>query len=109
MSFNTVELGDGKPSACTPDIPDDFIGLKIAVPDSVSFDTDQFAICGTFRFPADYSRKFHSIHSAINVVLVDVRTHRPYTTNFSDPEGTPEPRDSPPAPDPSSDRSPGGG
>jgi len=100
VSFNSVELGNGLPNACTPDVPDDFVGLRINVPEKVTHGKDQFVICGTFRFPADYVDKFDSVHSAINVVAVDATTHRPYATDFSVPGGTPEPRDSPPIPDP---------
>jgi hypothetical protein len=44
--------------------------------------------------------KFDSTHSAINVVVVDARTHRPFATNFYVPGATPEPIDTPPVPDP---------
>lgn len=92
MDFNAVTLGDHIPNPCTPETPEDFVGLRIAAPDTVVAGQDQFAICGTYRFPAEFMYKFPNVHWAIVLVAVHAESHRPYAANLQPPgaSGAPE-------------------
>lgn len=87
--FDSIELGDHSANACTPDIPEDFVGIRIAAPDKVRAGENSFAICGTYRFPAEYVGSFESIHGAIVLVAVDADRHVPFTCSIAIPSGMP--------------------
>lgn len=80
--FNAVQLGAHVRTECTPEVPKDFVGLRIAAPASVQLGKDKFAVCGTYRFPAEYLHKFPECTRAIVLVAVDARTHQPYANNL---------------------------
>lgn len=90
MDFNSVVVGDQVANPCTPQIPSDFIGIRINAPPKVVYKVDQFVICGTFRFMAEYIRRFDSILDAVALVLVDAHSHRPYVCSLIEPGATPE-------------------
>jgi hypothetical protein len=102
MDFNAVETGDHSPSPCTPEVADDFIGIRINAPPKVVRGSDKFVICGTYRFAAEYMDKFPDIHNAVALVAVDGARHRPLACTLRPPGSDPPPtRNVPPAqPDP---------
>ena len=101
MDFNSVELGDHSENACTPAIEKDFIGMKINAPTVVRSGEDQFAVCGTYRFTAEYAYSFSSIHRAVVLVAVDAQRHDPYACTIGVPSSIPSrPKSSPPPQDP---------
>lgn len=83
MDFNVVVLGDHSKNTCTPHIDNDFTGIKISLPVEVKFSRDKFAVCGTYRFAAEYIYSFANIHQAIVLVAVDAEHHIPYACNIS--------------------------
>jgi hypothetical protein len=94
--FNAVPLGEHTRNACTPDTPEDFVGIRIAAPAKVVFGQDAFALCGTYRFAAEYLYRFPRPTGAIVVVAVDARTHRPYAANLLPENAPPVPAYRPP-------------
>jgi len=85
MDFNAVALGDHSENPCTPEIADDFIGVRINAPELVVAGQDQFAICGTYRFPAEYIYGFADVHEAIVLVAVDAERYTPFACNLTGP------------------------
>jgi hypothetical protein len=88
MDFNSVVLGDHVANDLTPKTPKDFVGIRVAAPTSVRAGVDQFAICGTLRFRAEYLQKFSPIHFAIVLVVVGSRSHQPAAANLRPPGAT---------------------
>ena len=97
MDFNAVTLGDHVPNPCTPEVPEDFQGLRIAAPETVVLGEDQFAVCGTYRFPAEFIYSFANVHWSIVLVAVDAETHWPFASGLLPPGATP-PVEAPPPP-----------
>ncbi len=100
MDFNRVTVGDHVSNPCSPEIPDDFIGIRINAPAKVVHNVDRFVICGTFRFLAEYMQGFGSILHSVALVAVDARTHRPRVCTTMPPGFTPRPGKPPNAKDP---------
>jgi len=102
MDFNAVALGDHSENPCTPRIGKDFTGIRINVPERVVAGQDQFAICGTYRFAAEYVYSIPDIYDAIVLVVVDAERHRPFACNFVEPfsdEADAEPAEPPEDPE----------
>jgi len=91
VDFNAVVPGDHVANACTPETPTDFVGIRIAAPASVKSGVDQFVLCGTFRFPAEYVYRFGTIHHAVILVAVGVKSHRPTACNLRTPGAMDDP------------------
>src|SRR5262245_21725612 len=100
MDFNALVLGDHVENECTPEVPADFVGIRINAPRAVKAGVDQFAVCGTFRFPADFVYKFPTIHYATVLVAVGVESQRAMTANLKPPGGTLDEEPSTPHKDP---------
>ena len=99
MDFNAVELGDHSENPCTPKIAEDFDGIRINVPERVVVGEDQFAVCGTYLFSAEYVYSLPDIHRAVVLVAVDAERHTPFACNILRPF-SPDPRDeAPPVPE----------
>lgn len=99
MDFNAVVLGDHSQNPCTPEIADEFLGIRINAPERVVANQDSFAICGTYRFPADYIYGFADVHDAIVLVAVDAERHTPFACNFAEPVGAIPGEGPPPGPE----------
>jgi hypothetical protein len=91
MDFNAVVAGNHSPNPCTPKIPEDFIGLRINAPTKVVSGVDQFVICGTYRFTAQYVYTFPDVHDAVVLVAVDAARHRPLACTLRHPGSDPPP------------------
>jgi len=90
MDFNAVDAGVHTSNECTPDIAEDFIGLRINAPEKVTKSVDKFMICGTHQFAADYVYGFDDIIWSIVIVVVDAASHEPYSCNLISPGDSPE-------------------
>jgi hypothetical protein len=87
MDFNAVETGDHVRNECTPDLEKGFIGMRIAAPQAVQLGSDLFAVCGTYRFSAEFTYSYTSITRAVVIVAVDAATGRPYARSLADDTG----------------------
>lgn len=94
MDFNAVELGDHSENACTPELADGFSGIRINAPERVVAGQDQFAICGTYRFSAEYIYSFPDVYDAVVLVAVDAERHVPFACNLLGPF-SPDPGEEP--------------
>jgi len=99
MDFNAVALGDHSENPCTPRIEKEFTGIRVNVPERVVAGQDQFAICGTYRFPAEYVYSIPDIYDAIVLVVVDAERHTPFACNFQGPFSAGPGEESPPVPE----------
>lgn len=84
-TFVGIEHGDGNPNACTPEIGDDFIGIKINTPVKVAWSaadrdpvTDSFTrvmLCGTYRLPAADIVDTEGFYLSASLAATNVQTH----------------------------------
>lgn len=112
--FAEVEAGNGNENDCTPQVGDDFVGLKINAPKVVFYIpgvrhsiTDAFAkmmICGVYQVEAEAVDQLGGIKQAITVSAIDVVSHTPYVSKLGAPKwmdavsDPPPPRALPPQP-----------
>ncbi len=91
MDFNSVVTGDHSPNECSPVLPEDFDGVQINAPARVVAGADQFVICGTYQFSAEYEARYASLHDMLALVAVHAASHRPTAHNLWPPGKTPAP------------------
>jgi len=91
VNFNAVSTGEATENECSPELEDDFRGLRINMPERVRLGADKLVVCGSFQFDADYVYTFNEIHAAVVIVAVDVKRHIPYACNIVETGGRPRP------------------
>jgi len=87
-AFANIEHGDGTPNTCTPQISDDFVGVKINIPDKVTWsgeDKDPFSgafsrvmLCGIYRLAAACIVGTEGFYLSASLVATNTRTHKVY-------------------------------
>lgn len=94
--FASVEPGNGNENDCTPQVGDDFVGLKINAPKMVYYTpgvrhsiTDAFAkmmICGVYQVEAEAVENLGGIKQATTLSAIDVVSHTPYVSKLGAPK-----------------------
>src|SRR5689334_6288380 len=89
-AFDRVDPGSGKKNACTPQVEDDFLGIRIAAPEKVVYKPGarkpgrqgfaRIMICGIYRLSSAFLEQLGGgIKTAGLLVAVDTATHRTYS------------------------------
>jgi hypothetical protein len=82
-AFSHIPLNNYVGGACSPQLDEDFLGLRIAAPETVFTGPDMvFPVCGSYRFAAAFWNRFECLRFEMAVVAVDARTHLPRITNL---------------------------
>jgi hypothetical protein len=106
--FAKIEPGSGEPNECTPQVAKDFIGIRIAAPETVIYTPgarDQFTgafakvmICGVYQFNDYFLQEYGNPVKNASLVAVDAVSHQVYTGKMTHghpevrPPGPPSPR-----------------
>ena len=83
-AFDKVALDTFDPSAGSPKVEDDFVGLRIAMPARVSAGRlDRLPLCGVWAFAGDVLAKYPaSIEDSLVFLARNVQSHETATGNF---------------------------
>lgn len=95
QDFESINLNANEPTACTPDMDDNALGIRIAAPARVSLqrrvtevgineDHPALPICGAHHFSAKTINQFYAHSQQIALVLVDARDGRAYASSLRD-------------------------
>jgi hypothetical protein len=85
--FERVKLHTYEPCQASPDVSEDFRGLAIRAPSSITLGGRlTFPVCGIYQVTAAFLGRFESMENQIVIVAVDAKEHIPRSTNLL-PEG----------------------
>jgi hypothetical protein len=88
IQFAGVDLPTFSPSRCSPEAPDDYRGLLIAAPKSVTLG-EAIPVCGTFRLGAEAVNKHLALPCEVTLVAIDMESYEARSGNLAG-DGRPE-------------------
>ncbi|MEO6094824.1 MAG: hypothetical protein ABIW76_03755 [Fibrobacteria bacterium] len=92
-TFTDIPLNNYSSGTCSPILDDGFLGIRIAVPESIVLDTEMvLPVCGSYRFPAAFWNRFESLRYEMAMVAVNAETHAPLICDLHYLDYVPEPR-----------------
>lgn len=81
--YETIDLNTFEDSTCSPQIEEEFSGIKIQGPEKVFLGENMILpVCGTWQFNGEFINQFDSLEYEITLVAVNMKTHQPYSTNM---------------------------
>jgi len=81
--FENIELNTFDECICSPILENEFRGIKINAPTEITMMEDySFPVCGSYHFTEEFFKKFRSLENEIVIVVVDLKTHKSYSSNL---------------------------
>jgi hypothetical protein len=87
-AFAGIKHGDDNPNKCTPEISDDFIGIKINTPEKITWTaadknpvTNAFSrvmLCGIYHLSAIDLDDTKGFHLSASLIATNIKTHKNY-------------------------------
>jgi hypothetical protein len=91
--FATIPLNNHLSGPCSPVLGEEDMGVRLRAPEAVILEEDMaLPVCGSYRFPAAFWNRFHSLRYEMCLVIIDADTHSPRITNLTFRDFVPAPR-----------------
>jgi hypothetical protein len=82
-TFAGIPMNNYVDGPCSPVLDVDFLGIRIAAPETVLLDGDMvLPVCGSYRFKAGFWNRFDCLGFEMALVAVNAATHIPLITNL---------------------------